>query len=78
MEEHLDELARTITLEYGKIYGESVGELRRAIENVEVACGIPTMMLGDVLEDVASGVDEYMFRQPVGLSRRLPPSTFPA
>src|SRR5215211_5461228 len=41
MEEHLDELARTITLENGKIYNESVGELRRASENVEVACGIP-------------------------------------
>ena len=77
MEDHLDELARTITLENGKIYSESVGELRRAIENVEVACGIPSMMLGDVLEDVASGVDEYMIRQPVGVVATIAPFNFP-
>jgi malonate-semialdehyde dehydrogenase (acetylating)/methylmalonate-semialdehyde dehydrogenase len=77
MEAHLDELARMITLENGKIYGESVGELRRAIENVEVACGIPTLMLGDILEDVASGVDEYMIRQPVGVTATIAPFNFP-
>lgn len=77
MEENLDELARTITLENGKIYSESVGELRRGIENVEVACGIPTMMLGDILEDVASGVDEYMIRQPVGVVATIAPFNFP-
>ena len=77
MEAHLDELARMITLENGKIYGESVGELRRAIENVEVACGIPTLMLGDILEDVASGVDEYMLRQPVGVTATIAPFNFP-
>ncbi|GAB4579001.1 MAG: CoA-acylating methylmalonate-semialdehyde dehydrogenase [Anaerolineales bacterium] len=77
METHLDELARTITLENGKIYSESVGELRRAIENVEVACGTPTMMMGDVLEDVASGVDELMIRQPVGVVATIAPFNFP-
>lgn len=77
MEAHLDELARTITLENGKVYGESVGEMRRAIENVEVACGIPTMMLGDVLEDVAAGIDEYMIRQPVGVVATIAPFNFP-
>lgn len=77
MEAHLDELARTITLENGKVYSESVGELRRAIENVEVACGIPTMMMGDVLEDVARGVDEFMLRQPVGVVATIAPFNFP-
>jgi malonate-semialdehyde dehydrogenase (acetylating) / methylmalonate-semialdehyde dehydrogenase len=77
MEEHLDELARTITLENGKTYGESVGELRRAIENVEVACGIPTLMMGDILEDVAGGIDEYMIRQPVGVVATIAPFNFP-
>ena len=77
MDEHLDELARTITLENGKIYSESVGELRRAIENVEVACGIPMMMMGDILEDVATGVDEYMIRQPVGVVATIAPFNFP-
>ena len=67
MERELDELSSVITLENGKVLSESVGELKRAIENVEVACGIPTMMLGDVLEDVSSGIDELMIRQPLGV-----------
>jgi malonate-semialdehyde dehydrogenase (acetylating) / methylmalonate-semialdehyde dehydrogenase len=77
MEGHLDELARLITLENGKTYAESVGELRRAIENIEVACGIPTLMMGDVLEDVAQGIDEYMIRQPVGVVATIAPFNFP-
>ena len=68
LEAHFDDLARTITQENGKIVDEAAGELRRAIENVEVACGIPTMMLGDFSEDIARGVDEYMIRQPVGVA----------
>ncbi len=47
LEEHFDEIARTITMENGKILDDARGEMRRAIENVETACGIPTMMLGD-------------------------------
>jgi len=77
MEEHLDLLARTITLENGKTYGESVGELRRAIENVEVACGIPSLMMGDVLEDIAGGIDEMMIRQPLGVVSSIAPFNFP-
>jgi malonate-semialdehyde dehydrogenase (acetylating)/methylmalonate-semialdehyde dehydrogenase len=59
LETHLDELAEIITQESGKTLAESKGELRRAIENVEVACGIPMMMQGTVLEDIASGIDEF-------------------
>ncbi|HEY9659010.1 MAG TPA: aldehyde dehydrogenase family protein, partial [Allocoleopsis sp.] len=62
MEEHFEELSQTITLECGKTLEEARGEMRRAIENVEVACGIPMMMQGTVLEDVASGIDEFMIR----------------
>jgi malonate-semialdehyde dehydrogenase (acetylating)/methylmalonate-semialdehyde dehydrogenase len=51
--------------------------MRRAVENVEVACGIPTMMLGDFSEDIARGVDEYMIRQPVGVAAILCPFNFP-
>jgi len=51
--------------------------MRRAIENVEVACGIPTMMMGDFSEDVAQGVDEYMIRQPVGVAAIICPFNFP-
>ncbi len=69
LEEHLDELAALITTENGKTLGESKGELRRGIENVEVACGIPVLMQGYSLEDVAPGIDEIMVRQPLGVCR---------
>ena len=67
LEEHLDDLARLITIENGKTLAESKGELRRGIENVEVACGIPVLMQGYSLEDVAPGIDEIMVRQPLGV-----------
>jgi malonate-semialdehyde dehydrogenase (acetylating)/methylmalonate-semialdehyde dehydrogenase len=60
LEDHLDELGRIISQENGKTFAEGKAELRRAIENVEVACGIPTMMQGYNLEDVARG--EYRKR----------------
>jgi malonate-semialdehyde dehydrogenase (acetylating)/methylmalonate-semialdehyde dehydrogenase len=77
LEEHFEDIARTITMECGKTIGESRGEMRRAIENVEVACGIPTMMQGDVSEDIASGIDELMIRQPVGVCAVIAPFNFP-
>lgn len=77
LEEHLDDIARTITLECGKTYAESVGEMRRAIENVEVACGTPILMQGDFSEDIASGIDEIMIRQPVGVCAIIAPFNFP-
>ena len=77
LEEHLDELARIITQENGKTLAESKAELRRAIENVEVACGIPLMMQGYNLEDVARGIDETMIRQPLGVVAIITPFNFP-
>ncbi len=77
LEEHLDELARTITLECGKTLEESRGEIRRSIENVEVACGIPILMQGRVSEDIAPGIDETMWRQPVGVCAVIAPFNFP-
>jgi malonate-semialdehyde dehydrogenase (acetylating)/methylmalonate-semialdehyde dehydrogenase len=78
LEEHFEELACTVTMENGKTLDDSRGELRRAIENVEVACGIPMMMLGDFSEDITRGVDEYMIRQPVGVAAIICPFNFPA
>jgi malonate-semialdehyde dehydrogenase (acetylating) / methylmalonate-semialdehyde dehydrogenase len=77
MEEHFDELASTITIENGKTIDDARGEMRRAIENVEVACGIPTLMLGDFAEDIARGIDEYMIRQPLGVTAIIAPFNFP-
>jgi malonate-semialdehyde dehydrogenase (acetylating)/methylmalonate-semialdehyde dehydrogenase len=78
LEEHLDEIARTITNECGKIYAESVGEIRRGIENVEVACGAPILLQGYNNEDIARGIDEHMFRQPLGVVAAITPFNFPA
>ena len=65
-------------LENGKTLGEARAELQRGIENVEVACGIPTLMQGYNLEDVASGIDEMMIRQPLGVTAAITPFNFPA
>jgi len=78
LEEHIDELGRIITQENGKTLSEAKGELRRAIENVEVACGIAMMMQGYNLEDVARGIDEMMIRQPLGVVAAITPFNFPA
>ena len=73
-----EDLARTITMECGKTLSESRGELQRAIENVEVACGIPSQMQGSFSEDIAPGIDEMMIRQPVGVGACISPFNFPA
>ena len=78
LEEHIDELARLITMENGKTFAEAKAEMRRTIENVEVACGIPMLMQGYVLEDVTPGVDEMQIRQPLGVVAAIVPFNFPA
>jgi len=77
LEDHIDDLGRIITQENGKTFAEGKAELRRAIENVEVACGIPMMMQGYNLEDVARGIDEIMIRQPLGVVAAITPFNFP-
>ncbi len=77
MEQHFEELARTITQEHGKVIAEARGEVRRAIENVEVACGIPSLMMGYGLEDIAKGIDEEAVRQPLGVFGVIAPFNFP-
>ena len=78
LEDHIDELARLVTLENGKIFAEAKAEIRRGIENVEVACGIPLMMQGYNLEDITPGVDETLIRQPLGVVAAITPFNFPA
>ena len=78
LEQHAGEIARLITQENGKTLAESRAELQRSIENVEVACGIPSLMQGYNLEDVASGIDEIMIRQPLGVVAAITPFNFPA
>jgi malonate-semialdehyde dehydrogenase (acetylating)/methylmalonate-semialdehyde dehydrogenase len=77
LEKNFEELSRIQTQEHGKTIDESRGETRRGIENVETACGIPTMMMGYNLEDIASGIDEYVIRQPLGVFGIIAPFNFP-
>jgi len=77
LEGHFEEIAQMITKECGKTIGESRGELRRGIENVEVACGIPSLMQGYNNEDIARGIDEHMVRQPLGVVACITPFNFP-
>src|SRR5207245_9902238 len=78
LDENFEDIARTISTENGKTLAEARGELRRGIENVEVACGIPILMQGYNLEDVARGIDESMIRQPLGVVAAITPFNFPA
>lgn len=77
MKANMDEFGRLITNECGKTFEESKAEMIRAIENVEVACGIPMMMKGEISEDIAPGIDEIMLRQPVGVCATIAPFNFP-
>ncbi len=77
LKSHMDEISRTITNECGKTFDEAKAEMVRAIENVEVACGIPMMMKGEISEDIAPGIDEIMLRQPVGVCATIAPFNFP-
>ena len=77
LEDHIDDFGRLISQENGKTFAEAKAEMRRAIENVEVACGIPMMMQGYNLEDVARGIDEIMIRQPLGVVAAITPFNFP-
>jgi malonate-semialdehyde dehydrogenase (acetylating)/methylmalonate-semialdehyde dehydrogenase len=77
MEEYFEELSRIQTMEHGKTIDESRGETRRGIQNVEVATGIPSLMMGYNLEDIAAGIDEYVVREPLGVFGIIPPFNFP-
>jgi malonate-semialdehyde dehydrogenase (acetylating) / methylmalonate-semialdehyde dehydrogenase len=78
LEEHFEEMARTVTTEHGKTLDEARGSVRRGIECVEVACGAPSLMQGTGLEDIAAGIDCHVVRQPLGVCAAIAPFNFPA
>lgn len=77
LEENFEELSVVQTKEHGKTIDESRGETRRGIENCEVPAGIPSLMMGESLQDIASGIDEYIVREPMGVFACIPPFNFP-
>jgi len=77
LEEHLDDLAEVLVEEHGKTLGEARGELRRGIENVETACGMPTLMQAGHVENAAPEIDETAVRKPLGVFAAVTPFNFP-
>ena len=75
--DHWDELARLITLENGKSYNDAYGEVQRGIECVEFAAGMPTLMMGSQLPDIAAGMESGMYRYPLGVVGGITPFNFP-
>ncbi|MDH3271987.1 MAG: CoA-acylating methylmalonate-semialdehyde dehydrogenase [Gemmatimonadota bacterium] len=77
LEEHKEKLAVQLTKEHGKILAETRGEVQRGIENVEHACGVPTLMMGDTVEEISRGIDSASWRQPLGVFGIITPYNFP-
>ncbi|MDM5434185.1 CoA-acylating methylmalonate-semialdehyde dehydrogenase [Bacillus hominis] len=75
--ENWEELAKLVTLENGKSYQEAYGEVQRGIECVEFATGAPTLMMGEQLPDIATGVESGMYRYPIGVIAGITPFNFP-
>jgi malonate-semialdehyde dehydrogenase (acetylating) / methylmalonate-semialdehyde dehydrogenase len=76
--EHLDEIAAAITAEQGKTMPDARGEVQRGLENIEYACGVPTLLKGGYSEQASTGVDVYSIRQPLGVVAGITPFNFPA
>lgn len=77
LESHFEELAAIVTRHHGKTLDEARGEVRRGIEVVDFACGAPTLLQGRTLRDVSAGVDQDLYRYPVGVCVGIPPFNFP-
>jgi malonate-semialdehyde dehydrogenase (acetylating)/methylmalonate-semialdehyde dehydrogenase len=77
LEDNFEDLAAIITRHHGKTLDESRGEVRRGIEVVDFACGAPTLLQGRTLRDVSGGVDQDLYRYPVGVCAGIPPFNFP-
>jgi malonate-semialdehyde dehydrogenase (acetylating)/methylmalonate-semialdehyde dehydrogenase len=78
LEAHANEVARILSTENGKTLDDAKASVRRAIQMVEVACGMPSLMMGDSLENVSRGIDSQSIRQPLGVCAGISPFNFPA
>src|ERR1051325_9721918 len=78
LDKYSDEIAGILTQENGKTSEDAKAEVRRMIQMVEVACGMPSLMMGDSLNDVAAGIDCKTIRQPIGVCVGITPFNFPA
>ena len=74
---HLDDLARLISQEHGKVFNDAQGEVMRGIDIVEFACGAPQLLKGDFTDQVSTGIDNWTVRQPLGVVAGITPFNFP-
>jgi malonate-semialdehyde dehydrogenase (acetylating)/methylmalonate-semialdehyde dehydrogenase len=77
VEKHMDELARIISLEHGKVLDDAKGEIVRGLEVVEFVCGLPNLLKGEWSDQVSTDVDAYSLRQPLGVCAGIAPFNFP-
>ncbi|WP_433566963.1 CoA-acylating methylmalonate-semialdehyde dehydrogenase [Nocardia sp. CA-151230] len=78
VEKHLDDLARIVSAEHGKVLDDARGELIRGLEVIDFACGIPHLLKGEYSDQVSTDVDLFSFRQPLGVCAGIAPFNFPA
>ncbi|MDX1341663.1 MAG: CoA-acylating methylmalonate-semialdehyde dehydrogenase [Reinekea sp.] len=78
LEERIDELARIVSAEHGKVFEDAKGEIIRGMEVVEFACGAPSILKGEITEQVGTGVDAYSVNQALGVVAGITPFNFPA
>lgn len=78
VEKNFDRICQTVSREHGKTLGEARGSVFRGLENIEYACGVPTLLFGDTLENLARGVDCETLLQPLGVCVGITPFNFPA
>jgi malonate-semialdehyde dehydrogenase (acetylating) / methylmalonate-semialdehyde dehydrogenase len=78
LEAHAREIAALVTSEHGKVLSDAMGEVARALEVVEFACGIPQLLKGEYSENVGTGIDVHTLRQPLGVCAGITPFNFPA
>lgn len=78
LEDNFESLARLVTREHGKTFEEACGDVRRGIDLVEMACGIPSLLMGKGLDNVARGIDGTVMRSALGVCVGITPFNFPA
>src|SRR5437868_2926174 len=78
VEAHMDELARLLSSEHGKVLADAKGDVQRGLEVIEYACGIPQALKGEYTQGAGPGIDVYSMRQPLGIGAGITPFNFPA
>ena len=78
IEANMDEMARLLSSEHGKVVADAKGDIQRGLEVVEFACGIPHLLKGDMTCGAGPGIDVYSMRQPLGVVAGITPFNFPA